>query len=84
MAMLYEQFDHPFEVKHFRATVYEGNVVHAKWRLKCAQFVKLVEYNVRVSISFDIHHDTHTLAIRLIIDVRDSSIFSLIPDQQYV
>src|SRR5690625_7629524 len=65
-SMIYEVSDQLLEPHYFRSSFYKGEVDHPKGLLHLGVFVELIQYDTRISGSFQ--HDYHTdpFPVRLI------------------
>ena len=60
------------EREQFRTAMHQGDAVHREGALQGRHLEEFVEDDIGVGITAHIHHDTHTLTSRLIVDIGDA------------
>src|SRR5262245_64100710 len=71
-AMLDEQVERIDQGQLPRLPVDDGEVYDAKGLLHRGQLVQIVKNYIRNGVSFELDHDPHAFAVRLVAQVRDS------------
>src|SRR6185369_11314523 len=64
-----ERLEHLFEIQDARLTIHDREIDHTKRRLHRRQLVKLIEHDLRHRISFQLDHDAHAGAVRLVTQI---------------
>ena len=72
VTMLHEVLHAFLKSEQTWASLYQGDAVDRERRLHGCHFVELVEDYVGVGVTLHVHHDTHTLSARLVVDVGDA------------
>ena len=80
VAVLDEMADALFEREQLRAHLrgtrsgngHQGDAVHRETRLESRHLIEFVEHHVGVLPALHVHHDAHTFAVRLVVDIGDA------------
>ena len=78
VTVLYEILNALLKREQTRATVDKRNAVDRERRLHGCHLVELVEDDVGVGVALHVDNDTHSLAARLVVDVRDARNLALL------
>ena len=78
MTVLHEVLHALLQREQTWTTLHQSDAVYRERTLQSRHLEELVQYDVSVSIPLHVHHDTHTLTARLIVDVRDTIQFALL------
>ena len=65
-------FQHIKKIQNFRLIVHKGKHDNTKGILKLRMLIKLIQYDIRICVTTEINHNSHSLTVGMIIDTRDS------------
>ena len=84
VTVLNEVLDAVLQSKQTRTPVNQRYIVNAERALQVSELEQLVEHHIGIGIALHIHHDTHTLAACLIVNVADAHHLLLVGEHGYL
>ena len=70
VTMLYEVLHTLLQRQQTWASLHQSDAVHRERRLHCSHLIQLVEDYIGIGVALHVYDDTHTLAARLVVNVR--------------
>ena len=75
--MINVMLEQGLEVEHHRTPIHQRQRDHTEGGLQGGVLVEIVEYRQRPRVFLELDHDSHAVAIRLVVEVGDAFQFSL-------